>query len=130
LTGAVIGGGNTAMDAVASLKNRGLKNVYLIYRRSFHELPAWNEEVRHALDLGVHFMILSQPISYAGDDKLTGVRISHTMLGELDDSGRARPIIIPDSEYTLPVDICIEATGQKVDEELKNGLVELEINGE
>ncbi|MCD6322448.1 MAG: FAD-dependent oxidoreductase [Clostridiales bacterium] len=123
LTGAVIGGGNTAMDAVASLKNRGLKNVYLIYRRSFHELPAWNEEVRHALDLGVHFMILSQPISYAGDDKLTGVRISHTMLGELDDSGRARPIIIPDSEYTLPVDICIEATGQKVDEELTNALV-------
>lgn len=122
MTGAVIGGGNTAMDAVASLKNRGLKNVYLIYRRSFHELPAWNEEVRHALDLGVHFMILSQPIAYAGDEQLTGIRISHTMLGENDDSGRARPVIIPDSEYTLPVDICIEATGQQVDENLTAGL--------
>ncbi len=123
MTAAVIGGGNTAMDTVAALKNRGLRNVYLIYRRSFHELPAWNEEVRHALDIGVHFMILSQPISYAGDDKITGVRISHTMLGELDDSGRARPVIIPDSEYTLPVDICVEATGQKVDEELTNALI-------
>ena len=122
MTGAVIGGGNTAMDAVASLKSRGLRNVYLIYRRSFHELPAWNEEVSHALDLGVHFMILSQPTAYAGDEKLTGVKISHTMLGELDDSGRARPVIIPDSEYTLPVDLCIEATGQQVDEALTEAL--------
>lgn len=126
MTGAVIGGGNTAMDAVASLKNKGLRNVYLIYRRSFHELPAWNEEVRHALDLGVHFMILSQPTSYAGDDKLTGVRISHTMLGEADESGRARPVIIPDSEYTLPVDICVEATGQQVDENLTEALIGVE----
>ena len=122
MVGAVIGGGNTAMDAVASLKNRGLRNVYLIYRRSFHELPAWDEEVRHALDLGVHFMILSQPTAYSGDEKLTGIRISHTMLGELDESGRARPVIIENSEYTLPVDICIEATGQQVDEELTKAL--------
>ncbi len=126
--GAVIGGGNTAMDAVASLKNRGLKNVYLIYRRSFNELPAWKEEVRHALGLGVHFMILSQPTSYKGDEKLTGIRISHTMLGEPDASGRARPVIIPDSEYTLPMDICIEATGQKVDEGLTENLQGVENN--
>ena len=119
---AVIGGGNTAMDAVASLKERGLRNVYLIYRRSFKELPAWKEEVRHALDLGVHFMILSQPIGYEGKEKLEGVRISHTMLGEPDDSGRARPVIIPESDYKLPIDICVEATGQKVDETLVSNL--------
>jgi glutamate synthase (NADPH/NADH) small chain len=67
-------------------------------------------------------MILSQPTAYSGDEKLTGIRISHTMLGETDDSGRARPVIIPDSEYTLPVDICIEATGQQVDEKLTDAL--------
>ncbi|MBN1623602.1 MAG: FAD-dependent oxidoreductase [Clostridia bacterium] len=126
MTAAVIGGGNTAMDAVTSLKERGLRNVYLIYRRSFKELPAWNEEVRHALDLGVHFMILSQPVGYEGSEKLKGIRISHTMLGEPDDSGRARPIIIPDSEYTLPIDICVEATGQMVDDELVKSLVGVE----
>lgn len=119
---AVIGGGNTAMDAVTSLKNRGLKNVYLIYRRSFSELPAWEEEVKQALALGVHFMILSQPIGYVGKEKLTGVKISHTMLGEQDESGRARPIIIPDSEYVLPIDFCVEATGQKVSDELVKSL--------
>ncbi|MCK5811402.1 MAG: FAD-dependent oxidoreductase [Clostridiales bacterium] len=119
---AVIGGGNTAMDAVTSLKNRGLKNVYLIYRRSFNELPAWEDEVKQALALGVHFMILSQPIGYEGNEKLTGVKISHTMLGEQDESGRARPIIIPDSEYVLPIDFCVEATGQKVSEQLINSL--------
>jgi len=125
---AVIGGGNTAMDAVSSLKERGLRNVFLLYRRSFKELPAWQEEVRHALDLGVHFMILNQPVDYTGDDKLTGVKISHTMLGEPDESGRARPVIIPDSEYTLPVDLCIEATGQRVDENLIKNLNGVDFN--
>ncbi|MFO7637328.1 MAG: FAD-dependent oxidoreductase [Clostridia bacterium] len=114
---AVVGGGNTAMDAVTSLKNRGLKNVYLIYRRSFNELPAWQEETRHALAMGVHFMILSQPVAYEGEQWLKGIRLSHTMLGEPDESGRARPILIPDSEYVLPIDLCVEATGQKVPED-------------
>ncbi|HPQ45743.1 MAG TPA: FAD-dependent oxidoreductase [Clostridia bacterium] len=126
MTAAVIGGGNTAMDAVSSLRERGLRNVYLIYRRSFKELPAWNEEVRHALDLGVHFMILSQPVGYEGTEKLSGLRISHTMLGEPDDSGRARPIVLDNSEYTLPVDFCVEATGQKVDDDLAASLAGVE----
>ena len=67
-------------------------------------------------------MILSQPIGYEGKDKLEGVRISHTMLGEPDESGRARPVIIPESDYKLPIDICVEATGQKADENLVSNL--------
>ncbi|MBN2558833.1 MAG: FAD-dependent oxidoreductase [Clostridia bacterium] len=122
ITAAVIGGGNTAMDAVSSLKDKGVGNVYLIYRRSFNELPAWKEEIRHAMEMGVHFMILSQPVAYEGGSKLKGVRIAHTMLGEPDDSGRARPVVIPDSEYVLPVDLCVEATGQKVPVELIENL--------
>ncbi len=122
ISAAVIGGGNTAMDVVTSLKKRNVKNVYLIYRRSFNELPAWKEEVKQALAMGVHFMILSQPISYEGKDKLKGIKISHTVLGELDSSGRARPIVIPNSEYILPVDLCVEATGQKVSKNLIKNL--------
>ena len=122
INAAVIGGGNTAMDAATSLKNKGIKNVYVIYRRSFNELPAWEEEIKHALAIGVHFMILSQPIAYEGQTQLKGIKISHTMLGEKDSSGRPRPIIIPNSEYILPVDLCVEATGQQVEKELISSL--------
>lgn len=119
---AVIGGGNTAMDAATSLKREGVENVYVIYRRSFKELPAWEEEVETALEMGVHFLILSQPIDYVGEEKLEGVKISHTVLGEKDESGRARPVVLPDSEYVLPVSMCVEATGQKVPGELIENL--------
>ncbi|MBN2853678.1 MAG: FAD-dependent oxidoreductase, partial [Clostridia bacterium] len=119
---AVIGGGNTAMDAVTSLKKRGVKNVYLIYRRSFNELPAWEEEVNHALAMGVHFMILSQPVAYEGLNQLSGIRLAHTMLGDPDESGRAKPVLIPNSEYVLPIDLCVEATGQKVPDSLISNL--------
>lgn len=119
---AVVGGGNTAMDVAMSLSRKGIRNVYLIYRRSFQELPAWEEEIRKAMDLGVHFLILSQPVAYLGENNLTGIRLSHTVLGEPDESGRPRPVILSDSEYVLPVDVCIEAIGQKVSSDLLQGL--------
>lgn len=120
---AVIGGGNTAMDAAVSLKNNGVKDVYLIYRRSFMELPAWPLEVEKALHAGVHFIILSQPLDYVEKDgRLSGIKLVHTQLGENDSSGRPAPVALPGSEYVFPVSVCIEATGQKVSKSLACGL--------
>jgi NADPH-dependent glutamate synthase beta subunit-like oxidoreductase/2,4-dienoyl-CoA reductase-like NADH-dependent reductase (Old Yellow Enzyme family) len=111
---AVIGGGNSAMDAATSALDAGATDVYLVYRRSFAELPAWPEERNHALDAGVHFLILSQPLGYHVDEagRLIGLRVARTTLGEPDDSGRRRPLAIPGSEYLLEVDFVVEAIGQ------------------
>ncbi|MHB0940036.1 MAG: oxidoreductase [Armatimonadota bacterium] len=111
---AVIGGGNSAMDAATSALRAGAKDVYLVYRRSFAELPAWPEERNYALDAGVHFLILSQPLGYHVDDagRLIGLRVARTNLGESDSSGRRRPIAIPGSEYLLEADFAVEAIGQ------------------
>ena len=111
---AVIGGGNSAMDAATSAARAGAKDVYLVYRRSFAELPAWPDERNHALDAGVHFLILSQPLDYHVDavGNLIGLRIARTRLGEPDASGRRRPEAIPGSEYLLEADLVVEAIGQ------------------
>jgi NADPH-dependent glutamate synthase beta subunit-like oxidoreductase/2,4-dienoyl-CoA reductase-like NADH-dependent reductase (Old Yellow Enzyme family) len=112
----VIGGGNTAMDAACSLLACGVQDVYLVYRRSFVELPAWKNEVKHALDKGVLFTILTQPIDYVFEDgKLKAVKVARTELGAPDASGRRSPKIIEGSEYDLEADICIEAIGQGID---------------
>jgi NADPH-dependent glutamate synthase beta subunit-like oxidoreductase/2,4-dienoyl-CoA reductase-like NADH-dependent reductase (Old Yellow Enzyme family) len=112
---AVIGGGNTAMDAAISLKENGVRNVYLLYRRSFRELPAWPAETEKALNAGVHVMILSQPVGYVADNgKLSGITAVRTVLGEPDASGRCAPVVLEGSEFVLPVDLCVEAVGQKV----------------
>lgn len=125
---AVIGGGNTAMDVAASLKKSGIRDVYLIYRRSFKELPAWPAEVKNALELGVHFLILNQPVGYLKNQsgKLSGIKIVRTELGEIDSSGRPSPVNIPDSEYVFPVSLCVEAIGQKISSNLINGLQGIE----
>jgi glutamate synthase (NADPH/NADH) small chain len=111
---AVIGGGNSAMDAATAALQAGARDVYIVYRRSFSELPAWPEERNHALDAGVHFLILAQPVSYLTDDQghLLGVQVQRTRLGAPDASGRRRPETIPGSEYLLEVDLVVEAIGQ------------------
>ena len=111
---AVIGGGNSAMDAATAALLAGAEDVYLIYRRSFAELPAWPEERNHALDAGVHFLILAQPIGYRSNEQsaLTGVQIQRTRLGAPDASGRRRPELIRGSDYILEVELAIEAIGQ------------------
>jgi len=117
---AVLGGGNTAMDAAATARRLGARDVYLVYRRSFVELPAWPGERDEALRAGVHFLILSQPLNYVTDDAgtLTGLTIARTSLGEPDESGRRRPQVIEGSESTLAVDLVIEALGQRPAEHL------------
>lgn len=127
---AVIGGGNTAMDAAVVAKNAGARDVYLIYRRSFAELPAWPTERDEALNLGVHFLILSQPVGYAADEngKIKAIRLGRTALGEPDASGRRRPILLPGTESELPVQMVIEAIGQKTPANLGKILPGIKIN--
>ena len=110
---AVVGGGNTAMDAVRSVLRLGAKNAYIIYRRSEEEMPARREEVHHAQDEGVQFMNLHNPVEFLGDDRgyLVGVKLVKMQLGEPDKSGRRSPIPIEGSEFELPVDVAIIAVG-------------------
>ncbi len=121
---AVLGGGNTAMDAALTAKTLGAQDVYLLYRRSFEELPAWSAERDHTLNAGVHFLILTQPAGYETDEagRLTGVRIQRTRLGDPDASGRRRPEPLPGTENLLPVDLAVEAMGQGVPETLREAL--------
>jgi NADPH-dependent glutamate synthase beta subunit-like oxidoreductase/2,4-dienoyl-CoA reductase-like NADH-dependent reductase (Old Yellow Enzyme family) len=110
---AVIGGGNTAMDVAVTAAQIGAGDVYLIYRRSFKEMPAWTAERERAVRHGVHFLILTQPLAYeAADGRLTGVRVCPTRLGEPDAGGRRRPTPIESSAYTLSMDLVVEAIGQ------------------
>jgi len=130
---AVIGGGNTAMDAAVTAKQSGAKDVYLIYRRSFEQMPAWTAERDRALEEGVHFLLLTDVLAYNGDDgTLCGLRLCPTRLAEPDESGRRRPQRIETSAYDFDMDVVIEAVGQRADEnlgeilpgvEIENGLV-------
>ncbi|MBL7132760.1 MAG: FAD-dependent oxidoreductase [Phycisphaerae bacterium] len=114
---AVIGGGNTATDAGVLARRRGADDVYLIYRRSYEQMPAWPKDRDEALHAGVHLMLLCQPAGYVTDaaGKLTGVRAVRTQLAQADDSGRRRPVKVPNSEFLLGVDMAIEAIGERVD---------------
>jgi 2,4-dienoyl-CoA reductase (NADPH2) len=113
-TVAAIGGGNTAMDVATTAKRLGAKDVYVIYRRSFKEMPAWSAERERAIEEGVHFLILTQLISFnSTDGKLTGIKVCPTKLGEPDKSGRRRPEPIESSAYELDMDIVVEAIGQE-----------------
>lgn len=113
-TVAVIGGGSVAMDCIESASKLGAKDVYLVYRRSFAQMPAEEDERLEALQLGVHFLLLNQPVEYVTDSggKVKGLKLIRTQLGEPDDSGRRRPIEIEGSEWVLDVDFVIEAIGQ------------------
>lgn len=110
---AVFGGGNTAMDAVRTSKRLGAKNSYIIYRRSEKEMPARVEEVHHAQEEGIEFVMLTNPLEFLGDEKgwLTDVKLQKMELGEPDDSGRRRPVPIKGSEYIMPIDMAIVAIG-------------------
>jgi glutamate synthase (NADPH/NADH) small chain len=112
---AVIGGGNTAMDAVRTAKRIGAENAYLIYRRSREEMPAREEEIHHAEQEGIKFTLLTNPIRIIADANnwVTGIECQKMELGEPDESGRRKPIPIPGSEYVIPVQTVIEAIGQR-----------------
>ena len=110
---AVFGGGNTAMDAVRTSKRLGAKNAYIIYRRSDVEMPARKEEIHHAKEEGIEFILLSNPVEFLekGNGWLSGVKLQKMELGEPDSSGRRRPVPIQGSEYILPIDMAVVAIG-------------------
>jgi glutamate synthase (NADPH/NADH) small chain len=112
---AVIGGGNTAMDAVRTAKRLGAKHAYLIYRRSREEMPAREEEIHHAEQEGIEFRLLTNPTRIIGDAQnwVSGIKCQRMELGEPDASGRRRPIPVEGSEFILPVQTVVEAIGQK-----------------
>jgi glutamate synthase (NADPH/NADH) small chain len=112
---AVIGGGNTAMDAVRTARRLGAEKAYLVYRRSREEMPAREEEIHHAQEEGVEFRLLTAPIRILGDANnwVCGMECQRMELGEPDESGRRKPVTIPGSEYVIEVQTVIEAIGQR-----------------
>ncbi|MHC4755864.1 MAG: oxidoreductase [Planctomycetota bacterium] len=125
---AVIGGGNTAIDAAITAVELGAKDVYVIYRRSFREMPAWSAERDKALNENVHFLILTQQVGYISqEEKLTGIKVCPTKLGEYDDSRRRKPIPIETSSYILDMDIVVEAIGQQLPKSIEKLLPGVEL---
>ncbi|MHA1652790.1 MAG: NADPH-dependent glutamate synthase [Candidatus Thorarchaeota archaeon] len=109
----VIGGGNVAMDAARTAKRLGAEEVYIVYRRSRKEMPARLEEVHHAEEEGIKFQLLTNPVEILGNDKgaVVGMTCVRMELGEPDESGRRRPIPIPNSEFVIDADTVIVAIG-------------------
>ena len=110
---AVIGAGNTAMDAARVALRMGAEEVNVIYRRSTRECPARKEELEHAIEEGVKFHWLTNPLSIIGDEGgwVTGMRCTEMELGEPDESGRRSPVVKPDSEFVIPVQTVVYALG-------------------
>lgn len=115
----VIGGGSVAIDCARTAMKLGASDVYLVYRRSYSQMPAEKEERVEALDEGIHFLLLNQPVGYSVDarGKLKGVRLVKTRLAKLDASGRRKPFDIPGSEWLLEADTVIEAIGNQAPKE-------------
>ena len=110
---AVLGGGNVAMDAARCALRLGAEKVYIVYRRSEKEMPARVEEVHHAKEEGVEFHLLTNPVRILGDETgwVCGLENVRMELGEPDESGRRRPVVIAGSEYTMDVDAVVVAIG-------------------
>lgn len=136
---AVVGGGNVAMDAARTALRLGAEHVYIVYRRSLNELPARKEEVEHAMEEGIDFKLLNNPVEVLGynnpenprDPKngfVTGLKCIKMELGEPDEKGRRRPVAIPGSEFTLDVDTVVIAIGTSPNPLIKNTTKGLEVN--
>ena len=136
---AVVGGGNVAMDAARTALRLGAEKVYIVYRRSMEELPARKEEVEHAREEGVEFMLLNNPVEILGyenaedrrDPKngcVIGMRCIKMELGEPDAKGRRRPVPVKGSEFVLDVDTVIIAIGTSPNPLIKNTTKGLSVN--
>ena len=136
---AVVGGGNVAMDAARSALRLGAEKVYIVYRRSMEELPARREEVEHAIEEGIEFMLLTNPTEILGfnnpEDKrdarngfVTGMKCVRMELGEPDERGRRSPIVIDGSDFVLDVDTVIMSIGTSPNPLIKMTTEGLETN--
>lgn len=136
---AVVGGGNVAMDAARTALRLGADKVYIVYRRSMEELPARCEEVEHAEEEGIEFLLLNNPVEILGyenpDDRrdprngfVTGMKCIKMQLGEPDERGRRRPIPIEGSEFVLDVDTVVISIGTSPNPLIKSTTAGLEVN--
>lgn len=136
---AVVGGGNVAMDAARTALRLGAEHVYIVYRRSLDELPARKEEVEHAMEEGIDFRLLNNPVEIIGyqnpenprDPKngfVTGMKCIKMELGEPDEKGRRRPIPVPGSEFVLDVDTVVISIGTSPNPLIKDTTKGLEVN--
>lgn len=136
---AVVGGGNVAMDSARTALRLGAEEVHIIYRRSMEEIPARREEVEHALEEGIIFDVLTNPVEILGynnetdkrDPKngfVTGIKCVKMELGELDERGRRTPIVIEGSEFVLEMDTVIIAVGTSPNPLIKMTTDGLEVN--
>jgi glutamate synthase (NADPH/NADH) small chain len=125
----VVGGGNVAMDAARTALRLGAE-VTVVYRRTEKELPARKEEIHHAIEEGVRFEMLSNPVSIHGNDKgiVLSVRCVRMELGEPDESGRRSPTPIPNSEFDIETDVLIPALGTSPNPLIHSTTPGLEIN--
>ena len=136
---AVVGGGNVAMDAARTALRLGAEKVYIVYRRSMDELPARREEVEHAMEEGIEFMLLASPVEILGyrnpDDRrdpkngcVTGMRCIKMELGEPDERGRRSPVPIEGSEFELEVNTVIMSIGTSPNPLIKSTTEGLDVN--
>ena len=136
---AVVGGGNVAMDAARTALRLGADKVYIVYRRSMEELPARREEVEHAEEEGIEFLLLNNPVEILGyenpDDRrdprngfVTGMKCIKMQLGEPDERGRRRPLPIEGSEFVLDVDTVVISIGTSPNPLIKSTTAGLEVN--
>ena len=127
---AVIGGGNTAMDAVRTAKRLGAERAMIVYRRSEEEMPARVEEVHHAKQEGIEFLTLHNPIEYHADDngRVCEAVLQVMELGEPDESGRRSPVPVEGKTITIPVDLVIVAVGVSPNPLIPSSVEGLEIS--
>ena len=126
----VVGGGNVAMDAARCSLRMGAEKVSIVYRRSMDEMPARLEEVHHAMEEGIEFNTLTNPVEIIdnGEGTVCGIKCIKMELGEPDASGRRRPVPIEGSEFTIDADTVVMAIGQSPNPLIKNTTEGLEIN--
>lgn len=127
---AVVGGGNVAMDAARCAKRLGAEHVYVVYRRSEEEMPARNEEIHHAKEEGIEFLLLNNPVKINNDGTgaVKSMECIKMELGEPDASGRRRPIEINGSEFELDVDTVIMALGTSPNPLIRTTTPGIEVN--
>ena len=126
----VVGGGNTAMDAVRTAKRLGAERAIIIYRRSEEEMPARVEEVRHAKEEGIEFMTLHNPVEYHANEqgRVAEAVLQVMTLGEPDESGRRSPVAVEGKTVTLPVDLVIVSVGVSPNPLIPSTVAGLEIS--
>jgi glutamate synthase (NADPH) small chain len=127
---ATVGGGNVAMDSARTAKRLGAESSIIVYRRTRKEMPARAEEIHHAEEEGLQFEFLVAPVEVLGNEKkwVTGLKCVRMQLGEPDASGRARPVVIPGSEFVLPCDVVVVAVGTRANPLLTATCPDLKLN--